>query len=184
MLGESFVYVWTNIENNKLYIGKHKGSTDDGYISSGKAFLAIYDSCPDKFVRDIVFRGTDSECLKEETKRIRDAVGAVGWSGIYNLTSWSHLSQWSRTCLHCGARCCPENADWAQAFEEVHFNNCSKKPCDHQAISNNSGRQPSSKKVVSEKAAPTKRRNRRELPVKELMDRIYQKKRERLARRS
>ena len=43
---EAFVYVWTNIENNMIYIGKHKGAQDDGYISSGKYFLAQYNQNP------------------------------------------------------------------------------------------------------------------------------------------
>lgn len=125
MTHEAFVYVWTNIENNKFYIGKHKGTDDDGYISSGKYFLTVYNAAPHLFVRDIIFRGTEAEAHREETIRIRTAIREVGYKGIYNLTSWWHLSQWRRTCLHCGAVCCPENEDWAIAFEEVHFNNCS-----------------------------------------------------------
>lgn len=130
---EAFVYVWTNTENNMFYIGKHLGSEDDGYISSGKHFLAAYNTNPSIFERTIVFRGTHAEVRKEETRRINEAIREVGYERIYNLTTWGKLQTWKRTCLHCGAICCPENEHWAAAFEEVHFNNCSKKkvdPCD------------------------------------------------------
>jgi len=33
-----FIYMWTNIENNRKYIGSHKGNIDDSYIGSGKRF--------------------------------------------------------------------------------------------------------------------------------------------------
>lgn len=29
---EAFVYVWTDKITNKLYVGVHKGTLDDGYI--------------------------------------------------------------------------------------------------------------------------------------------------------
>ena len=31
---EAFVYCWYNVENNKKYIGYHKGHVEDGYVSS------------------------------------------------------------------------------------------------------------------------------------------------------
>jgi hypothetical protein len=123
---EAFVYVWTNTKNNMYYIGKHKGLEDDGYISSGKHFLAAYNADPHAFSREIVFRGTHEEVRKEEIRRINEAIRESGYDRIYNLTTWGKLQSWKRTCLHCGSICCPENEQWAQAFEEIHFSNCNK----------------------------------------------------------
>jgi hypothetical protein len=128
MTFEAFVYVWTNTRNNMYYIGKHKGPEDDGYISSGKHFLAAYYSDPKAFEREIVFRGTDREALQEESKRIEEAIKSSGYERIYNLTTWGKLKTWKRTCLYCGAICCPDNEQWAAAFEEIHFTNCHKAP--------------------------------------------------------
>lgn len=125
---ESFVYVWANIENNMFYIGKHKGLDSDGYVSSGKYFLSVYNQDPKLFTRDIVFRGSDRDCILEESRRISEAIRNVGYDRIYNLTSFNKLSQWKRTCLACGAICCPENQRWAEAFEKIHFSNCHKAP--------------------------------------------------------
>lgn len=123
---EAFVYVWINTENNMYYIGKHKGSEDDGYISSGKHFLIAYNANPHVFKREIVFRGTHNEVRQEETRRINEAIRESGYDRIYNLTTWGKLKSWRRICLNCGAVCCPENEQWASAFEEIHFNNCHK----------------------------------------------------------
>lgn len=39
---ESFVYCWTDTKRNMLYVGKHKGDINDGYICSSKYFLSEY----------------------------------------------------------------------------------------------------------------------------------------------
>jgi hypothetical protein len=124
MIHESFVYKWKNVSNEMFYIGKHKGTDDDGYVSSGRAFLAHYNSDPTLFKREILFRGTDAQCLRYEQERIDEAVATVGWQGIYNITSWKHLSEWKQTCLKCGAVCYPKLAEWAEKFEDEHFLNC------------------------------------------------------------
>lgn len=125
---EAFVYVWTNIKNGMFYIGKHLGSEDDGYISSGKYFLLAYNDSPRDFERTIVFRGKHSDVRREETRRIEEAIQTVGYSRIYNLTTYGRLRGWTRKCLHCGAVCCPENERWAEAFDKFHFSNCVKAP--------------------------------------------------------
>ena len=51
---QAFVYKWQNIQTGEYYIGVHKGSVDDGYIGSGKKFIAKYRSAPTAFKRTII----------------------------------------------------------------------------------------------------------------------------------
>lgn len=125
---EAFVYRWTNIENGKIYIGKHKGTIDDGYISSGKRFLEIYNNNPSVFKRDILAYGFDSDILKLEQQYIQEQISMYGYENIYNLTTWEHLKGWKRTCLHCGKIVDPRNEEWLKAFNESHFENCKSNP--------------------------------------------------------
>ena len=57
---ESFVYYWQNSQNNKIYLGSHKGLEDDGYThtSSNKKFVKEFVEHPERFVRTIVAYGT------------------------------------------------------------------------------------------------------------------------------
>ena len=57
---DSFVYLWINKSTDKKYIGKHKGTTDDGYVASSELFLADYNECPDNFKRTILAYGSDT----------------------------------------------------------------------------------------------------------------------------
>lgn len=125
---ESFVYRWTNLSNGKIYIGKHKGTPDDGYISSGKAFLQVYNQNPNEFVRDILFEGPDHMALQKEQELIKNHIATNGHESMYNLTCWDYLKEWSITCTHCGAKVDPRNEEWLVAFEEKHFDNCIKSP--------------------------------------------------------
>jgi hypothetical protein len=123
-MNEAFVYKWTNTENEMYYIGKHKGTEYDGYISSGRYFLYSYYTNPKIFTREILFKGSDKQSLEVETALINNAIKNDGYSKIYNLTTWHHLRRWSRRCLVCNAVCCPENTQWAEIFENHHFQNC------------------------------------------------------------
>jgi hypothetical protein len=125
---EAFVYRWTNRVNDKVYIGYHKGRPDDGYVSSGERFLAIYNNDPDVFVRDILFYGTKHQCLEVESKTIKDYVQRYGYGKLYNMTHWSELNQNNVTCIHCGSQCDPNNLEWYEAFEAIHFNFCEHNP--------------------------------------------------------
>lgn len=49
-----FVYMWTNTQNNKKYIGSHCGKIDDGYIGSGKYFRNAFTKNPEVFNRTIL----------------------------------------------------------------------------------------------------------------------------------
>lgn len=125
---EAFVYRWTNLSNGKIYIGKHKGTSDDGYISSGKAFLQVYNQNPQDFVRDILFEGPDHIVLQKEQELIKEYIAKNGHESMYNLTCWDYLKEWSITCTHCGSKVDPRNEEWLVAFEAKHFDNCTKAP--------------------------------------------------------
>ena len=64
---EAFVYCWTDVKTNKLYIGKHRGSVDDGYVCSSKYFLSEYKKRPDEFIRTIIAVGNESDMISLET---------------------------------------------------------------------------------------------------------------------
>ena len=55
---EAFVYCWTDWKENKLYLGSHKGSPDDGYVCSSGRVKKEYKERPDDFTRQIVASGT------------------------------------------------------------------------------------------------------------------------------
>ncbi len=65
--GEAFVYMWVCKDTDRKYIGKHKGSSDDGYVASGESFLADYNECPSRYIRTILAYGTDQEMHELET---------------------------------------------------------------------------------------------------------------------
>lgn len=83
---EAFVYRWYDLSNDKMYIGSHKGTVDDGYIGSGKLFNRAYNKRPDDFVRDILFEGTHYQCLiYEET--ILKYLDAANNQSYYNMVN-------------------------------------------------------------------------------------------------
>ncbi len=55
---EAFVYCWTDWKENKLYVGFHKGFSDDGYICSSVDMRAEYKQRPEDFTRQIVASGS------------------------------------------------------------------------------------------------------------------------------
>jgi hypothetical protein len=60
-MSEAFVYCWTDRATNKLYVGSHKGSVDDGYVCSSKHMLKEYRERPEDFSKQIVAEGTYDE---------------------------------------------------------------------------------------------------------------------------
>ena len=66
---DGFVYVWLNKLNGRYYIGSHKGSPDDGYTGSGKAFKrAVKKHGIENFSRTIDYIGPNFR--QEETDLI------------------------------------------------------------------------------------------------------------------
>jgi hypothetical protein len=70
---EAFVYRWVNLTNGKFYIGYHKGSLDDGYISSShsKLFWDDFNKSEMIWEREILFIGSKNDCLFEEQKILK-----------------------------------------------------------------------------------------------------------------
>jgi len=83
--GEAFVYMWVD-QNDKKYIGKHKGSTSDGYICSSEKVLEEIDKNPYNFTRTILAYGTDEEMLELETMLIMQ-LKATRSGMYYNMSN-------------------------------------------------------------------------------------------------
>ena len=83
-MAEAFVYKWYNRKSKMCYIGRHKGSIDDGYIASSPDFLWDYRYSPKSFEREILFVGTWKEVCKREGIEIRNAVEQYGKDKVYN----------------------------------------------------------------------------------------------------
>ncbi len=81
---EAFVYCWTDHKTNKLYIGSHKGTTDDGYVCSSKHMLEEYKKRPNDFTRQIIAEGSVEDIRQLETK-ILVTVNAKVNEDFYNL---------------------------------------------------------------------------------------------------
>jgi hypothetical protein len=63
-----FIYEWTNMKTGSKYLGSHKGTVDDGYIGSGKAFLkALKRHGVSSFTREILeFVEHETDIFKRE----------------------------------------------------------------------------------------------------------------------
>lgn len=78
---EAFVYIWKNKITKKEYIGYHKGTIDDGYISSSTSKIFWSDYQNGLLEREIVFFGTMKECIELESNLLKDKDSSM----IYNL---------------------------------------------------------------------------------------------------
>jgi hypothetical protein len=81
---EAFVYCWTDFGTNKLYVGVHKGTPEDGYICSSKMMLQEYKKRPYDFFREIIGRGTYKDCYALETAILKSS-RADKDPGFYNM---------------------------------------------------------------------------------------------------
>lgn len=84
-----FVYIWTNLQNGKKYIGAHVGEPTDGYLGSGVLFQkAIKKYGIDQFSREIVYvEKTDINGLFIKEAQIILEHDAVADDLYYNLSS-------------------------------------------------------------------------------------------------
>jgi hypothetical protein len=68
---EAFVYCWTDILTNKLYVGWHKGLLSDGYVCSSKIMLEEYNKRPNDFKRQIIATGLAKDMIALESAILR-----------------------------------------------------------------------------------------------------------------
>jgi group I intron endonuclease len=83
-----FIYEWANMLNGKKYIGSHAGTTDDGYVGSGKVFQrAVKKYGIENFTRTIVeyVEVEDRQYLLEREKFYLDKVNAYYSDDYYNV---------------------------------------------------------------------------------------------------
>jgi hypothetical protein len=72
------------MKTNKLYIGFHKGSVDDGYVCSSKYMMEEYKSRPNDFTRSIVASGNVDDMLLFESLLLK-TLDAKNDSAMYNM---------------------------------------------------------------------------------------------------
>lgn len=80
---EAFVYCWTDRCNDKLYVGSHRGSTEDGYVCSSKYMMEEYKKRPQDFTRQIVAQGTWND-IRHLEALILQSVDAKNDDHYYN----------------------------------------------------------------------------------------------------
>ena len=81
---EAFVYCWTDKKTNMLYVGSHKGSTNDGYVCSSKYMLEEYNKRPEDFSRQIIAEGK-FEDIRALEAAILKSVNAKINEQFYNM---------------------------------------------------------------------------------------------------
>lgn len=66
---DSFVYKWTNKTLDKIYIGFHKGTENDGYVcsSASEKFWNDFNNAEYIWQREILYKGTMKECQEYES---------------------------------------------------------------------------------------------------------------------
>jgi group I intron endonuclease len=92
---EAFVYCWTDKKTNKLYIGSHKGSINDGYICSSKPMKEEYTKRPQDFSREIIASGSlcDIRTLESAILKSVDAKSNNLFYNMHNNNGLFILSQ-------------------------------------------------------------------------------------------
>ena len=69
-MATGFIYEWVDIKTGLRYIGKHRGTIDDGYIASSKILVDEFNKRPEDFIRSILWESletNDSELCKIES---------------------------------------------------------------------------------------------------------------------
>ena len=81
---EAFVYIWYDSKNRMYYIGKHKGTPDDGYTHSSTIMESFKSNeVPPYMKRKILAFGTHEEMLELENKLLKNRK-AKCWDRYYN----------------------------------------------------------------------------------------------------
>ena len=81
---EAFVYLWYDASNKKYYLGKHKGTPDDGYTHSSSIWESFTkDTIPEGVSRRILAYGTHEEMCILEHELLVDRKKRC-WDRYYN----------------------------------------------------------------------------------------------------
>lgn len=89
MQQEAFVYLWYDAPNKKYYLGKHKGTPDDGYTHSSTIWESFTkDTIPEGVSRRILAYGTDEEMCILEHKLLVNRKKRC-WDRYYNVNAHS-----------------------------------------------------------------------------------------------
>ena len=83
---EAYCYCITDTKYNKLYVGWHKGHTNDGYFCSSDTVIEEYNNRPNDFVKSIIATGTCDEMFHLETT-ILVADDAMNNNAYYNKSN-------------------------------------------------------------------------------------------------
>jgi len=85
---ESFVYRFTNLDNDKKYVGYHKGFVGDGYWNSSTCneFEKVYTDSSSRLRYEILNYGTDKE-MRQAEYRILSSVDARNNDEYYNKSN-------------------------------------------------------------------------------------------------
>jgi len=94
-MNKAFVYCWTDKLTNKIYIGSHKGTPDDGYICSSKWMMEEYNKRPEDFSRKIIAEGDEADIRRLEARILQSANAAYD-EGYYNkhMNDGFYFSGW------------------------------------------------------------------------------------------
>ena len=83
-MSEAFVYIWYDSKNRMYYIGKHKGTPDDGYTHSSTIMESFKsDEVPSHMKRRILAYGTHEEMCELEHKLLLNRKARC-WDKYYN----------------------------------------------------------------------------------------------------
>lgn len=70
-----FIYIWLDTKHKRYYVGRHWGTTDDGYICSSRMMRQAHKRRPEDFKRRIVsFIYTNKQDLNIEEQRWLDMI--------------------------------------------------------------------------------------------------------------
>ena len=81
----SFVYKWTDSTNNKIYIGSHHGSVEDGYTGSGVFFCRAYNKRAWAFARTILEYNI-IDCVKTTRNIEQKYLSNINFKESYNIS--------------------------------------------------------------------------------------------------
>jgi len=83
-MSEAFVYLWFDSKNRKFYLGKHKGTPDDGYTHSSTV-MESFDVPPPHMKRRILAYGTDKKMSDLEVRLLTNRYETGKWDRYYNV---------------------------------------------------------------------------------------------------